>query len=98
MHQLQHAWSHPHLTPHRQSLWSEYHYVCFPAFSLTSDLWCPEEPNNVENKKDAVEILYYTEQSSLFCLNDGARYTLFSTRHTGQFIHMSIKRIPATGK
>ena len=49
------------------------------AFSPTSDLWCPEEPNNVEDKENAVDILYYTEKSSLFCLNDDASQMHFST-------------------
>ena len=58
---------------------ASFRYPLLSAFSPTSDLWCPEEPNNVQEKENAVDILYYTEKSSLFCLNDDASQRYFST-------------------
>ncbi len=50
----------------------------FAALSPTSSLWCPDEPNNYDNGENAISLLYYTEYSALFCINDDKDYYLFS--------------------
>ncbi len=45
-------------------------YTYFAEFSARADLWCPGEPNNSGGDENAMDIMYYTDSSSLFCIND----------------------------
>ena len=44
--------------------------VFVEAIPVSSELWCPDEPNNEGNKENAVDLAYYTDSKSLYCLND----------------------------
>ncbi len=53
------------------------HNLLVSAISESSSLWCPDEPNNYLGAENSITLLYYTEESSLFCINDDPSQAIF---------------------